>query len=947
MTPRLMMNRLLDALRQKPLDEEFDEEIQAHLEMAVEDYILHGLSAEEAEAAARRDFGHVERAKERHRDVRGFAAVDHIARHIRFGLFSFRRRPGLAAVAVLTLALGIGATSAVFSVVNGVLLKPLSYERLEDLVAVWLTAPGAPTGSEGQLSPGEALYFTAREEGRAFEEIGLWNTHRVAIARGPEPEAAVAASVTPDVFPLFRVAASYGRLFRDADAAPAAAPTAVLDYGYWLSRFGGDPTVVGNDLRVDGTERRIIGVLPAGFSLPERRADIYLPHQWDPARTIFTVSFTYRAVARLAPDVTLEQASAELARLIPVSVEQFPGGMKLEGIEMIELGPNLRPLKDDVVGDVGNALWVLLGGVALVFLIACANVANLFLVRAEERRREIAVRSAIGASRSQVAAQLFAESAVYGLTGGAIGLLLTISGVRLLKTLDPGGIPRLEEVGLHPPVFAFTFATSLLAGLLFGLLPVIRVGRQNLATALRDGGRTGSQDRRRRVNGGIIVVCQTALVLVLLVAAGLMIRSFLALRAVDVGFAEPAELLTFRVRIPEAQIADPREVALTYERISHSLQAIPGVASVGASSSVTMDGANRTGLIWIENGALGLDELPPVTRIKWITEGYFETMGIPLVVGRSISWSDIRDDVPVGVVTENFARLNFGTAAAALGRRVTTGDPARPAWREIVGVVGDIRNDGVDLPAPPVVYWPLTMLGYQTSGLFVSRSMIFALRVESPSSSGSEVPAGDPFGTLAAAQQAVWSVNPSLPLSDVQTMEGLVERSMARTSFMLSMLLIAATVALGLGVVGIYGVVSNIVSVRRREIGIRMSLGASPLEVGRMILREGMVLAGIGIAIGLTVAIALSRQLSSLLYGIDGPAHLRGGCNSRYRRFDGRCLCPRSPRRCDRSDEHSPPRLNRDPARMTTMYLTPPHGNRLRAAGAPRTTKRSHYRRLP
>jgi predicted permease len=544
--------------------------------------------------------------------------------------------------------------------------------------------------------------------------------------------------------------------------------------------------------------------------------------------------------------------------MIPLVTERFPfpSGLSAGMLKEARFGPNVRSLKEDVVGDVGATLWILLGTVGMVLLIACANVANLFLVRAEGRQRELALRTALGANRARVAKELLGESLTLGLLGGLLGLGVAFGAIQILVALAPETLPRLEEITIDLTVLAFTLGISLAAGLFFGLVPVLKFTKPNVAAALKEGGRAASDGRERQRARGALVVAQMALALVLLVGSGLMIRSFRALREVQPGFVNPAEALTFRVSIPEAQAESPEQVALVHEQILRKIEEIPGVASVGMSSSITMDGDSSNDPIFVEEFPVEGDQLPPLRRFKWIAPGYFETMGNPILAGRSVTWDDVRLRAPVAIVTENFAREFWPSPEAALGKRIRVNPNDK--WREIVGVASDAHDDGVDQKAPAIVYWPMTVTDFWAEIGFVQRNMGYVVR-------GSRT--GDP-GFLQEVRNAVWSISPDSPIAYVRTLEEILNDSMSRTSFTLVMLVIASAVALLIGAVGLYGVISYGVTQRTREIGVRMALGAKASEVSGMFLRHAAFLSSIGIAVGLAAAFGLTRLMSSLLFNV-------------------------------------------------------------------------------
>ncbi len=778
-------------------------------------------------------------------------------RRLRYVTRRLVRSPLFTAMSLLTLALAIGGNTAVFSTINSVLLKPLAFEDPEGLIGVWHKAPGMGIDRFNQ-SP--ALHFTYRDENRFFEDIGMWDPIQVTITGTDQPARAAGMRVTDGTLPLLRVRPLIGRLFTAEDDSPGTPETVILSHEYWQRQFGGSPDAVGRILTVDGRSREIIGVLSPEVQFLDYEPDIYLPFRFDLAEVFFG-NFSYQAIARLRPGVTIELASQDVERMIPIAAERFPlpDGFSLAMLEEARLGANLRPLKFDVVGDVGNVLWVLLGSVGLVLLIACANVANLFLVRTEGRYQELAVRSALGASRRRLAWELLQESVILAILGGVLGLWLAWGGIHLLRALGPEGLPRLDEIAIDMNVVLFNFGISLVAGLFFGLFPILKLGAATLVSGLKEGGRGSGSGRQRHRVRNLLVVAQVALALVLLVGSGLMIRSFLALRGVHPGFAHPQEVMTLRISIPTAEIEDPVQVAATHEQILRKLEQIPGVTSVGAASAITMSGSASNDPIFVEEFPMETEQMPPMRRFKWILPGYFETMQIPLVAGRHLTWSDLHDRAQVAVITENLMREYWDDPAAALGKRIrpTPTDP----WREIVGVVGNVHDDGVDQEPTKVVYWPMIMEDFWAAlndGLWVARSQAYVIRTPR---------VGTP-ALMKEVRDTVWSVNANLPLANVRTLEEILRDSMARTAFTLVLLGIAAAVALLLGIVGIYGVTSYTVSQRTREIGVRMVFGARRYDVSRLVLSQGIFLAGVGVAVGLVAAVVFTRLLSALLFGV-------------------------------------------------------------------------------
>jgi predicted permease len=767
------------------------------------------------------------------------------------------RAPAFTAITLITLAIGVGANTAIFSVVEGVLLKPLPYPHASELIGVWYSAPGINI-KDLNISP--SIYFIDREQNTTLQDIGVYNGDSVSVTGAGEPEHVQGLDVTDGTLPLLGVVPAHGRLFSRQDDTADAPQTVLLSYGYWQKKFGGATSAIGQMLNIDGKPRQIIGVLPQGFHFLDRDDDaLFLPMQWDRSKTKLG-NFSYRALARLKPGVTMEQASADMARLLPISVRSFPApeGFSAAIFEKVQIHPNLRPLKNDVVGDIGNMLWVLMGSIAVVLLIACANVANLLLVRVEGRRQELAVRSALGAGRGRIALELLYESALLGFAGSLIGLALAYGALRTLVAIAPAGLPRINEIGIDLPVLLFTLGLALLVSLLIGLVPVARYAGHGLNATLREGGRSQSQGRERHRTRKALVVLQVALALVLLICSGLMIRTFVALMHVSPGFVDPATVETFRFVIPEAQIPDTQRDRVVHmeQDILDKLAAMPGVSSVSLSSAIPMDGNDSNDLLYAQDHDYKDGEIPPIRRFVNISPGFFATLGTRIVAGRDLTWTDTYDKHPVAIISQNFAREYWHDANNALGKRVRVG--SNDDWREIIGVVQDVHYDGVDKPAPTTVYWPLMMNNFEGQKEMLRRWIAFAIRS----------PRAGSRAFMSEVQQRVWSVNAEVPLAYTSTLGEFSRKSMARTSFTLVMLCIAGSMALLLGIVGIYGVISYSVAQRTREVGIRMALGAQRGSLIGLFVRQGMLLTGIGVACGLVAAFVTMRLMSSLLFNV-------------------------------------------------------------------------------
>ena len=777
-----------------------------------------------------------------------------VPRRLRRVVRRLLRAPLFTSVAIVTLALGIGANTAIFSVVRGVLLRPLPFDHPDELVGVWHTAPGLGFPVVNQ-SP--ATYLTYRENGNAFEDIGLWDSGAVSVTGTGEPERVDDLMVTDGTLAVLRVNPILGRRFTKEDDSPRTPERVLLAYPYWQRKYGGDPSVVGRTLVVEGRSREIIGVLPASFRFMNFNPQLVLPFRID-RREVFVGNFSFQGLARLKPGTTIAQANADIARLLPTVTSRFPlpPGFTKQMFEEVKFGPLVRPLADDVIGDVGRVLWVLLGTVAIVLLIACANVANLFLVRAEGRQQELAIHAALGAGSRRIIWELLSESLVLGIAGGALGLLLASAGVRALVATAPDGLPRVQDITIDPIVLLFTLGISLFAGALFGVIPAIKYATPRLASALKQGGRSGTAGRERHRARNGLVIAEIALAVVLLVASGLMIRTFQAMRHVNPGFADPAQVITMRVSIPESLVKDPLQTARAHQQIAERLQRIAGVTSVGLSSSAPMEAEDEHDPIFVEDFPGAPGKLPPLRLYKRVDGNYFRTVGNPIVAGRALTWNDTYEETQAVVVSANFAREYWKQPATALGRRIKNA-PNDP-WRTIVGVAGDERDDGLAKPAPAIVFWPVVIRHFWNSPVDVRRGLTYAIRTERPKSPT----------LMKEIQQAVWSVNGNLPVANVRTLPEIMSRSMAQTSFALVMLAIAAGVALALGVVGIYGVIAYVAAQRTKEIGIRIALGAVSRDVASLFVRHGLLLAGVGIALGMAAAAAATRVMSALLFGV-------------------------------------------------------------------------------
>ena len=833
--------------------------IREHLAERVDELTEEGMTRAQAEQAARREFGNVSLIEQRSREVWQWPAAESIAADVRFSLRRLGKSPGFAAAVILTLAIGIGANTAVFSVLNCVLIKPLPYPQPGQLVSLHLNALGAPGLADfrDELRLSASMYLTFSEHNRTFQSMGVWLPGTSNVTGLAQPEEVHTALVSGGVLEALGVEPAAGRWLNAADQDPHGSKAAMLNYGYWQRRFGGDKNVVGRIIEVDSLPRLVVGVMPRGFRIVNYDFDVMVPLAFDPHHQI-EAGFAYHGIARLKPGVPIATADADVTRLLNVWMDSWSNGPGNDPHFYLtwKIVPGLRPLKDEVVGNVGSVLWVVMGTIGVVMLIVCTNVANLLLVRADARRQELAIRSALGAGRARIARELLTESLTLGLIGGAAGVGVAYAGLRLLVAIGPANLPRLSEIRLDAFSLAFTLALSVLSGLVFGSIPALKYVRARIP-ALHGSGRTASVSRERGRSRNGLVIAQVAMALVLLVSAVLMIRTFEQLRHVDPGFSDAAHLETMRIAIPETLIQDPVMATRVQNGILDKLAAIPGVTSVGFAAGMPLQQIEP---MWDDvyvQGRTYPNNEPPLRLYNYVSPGYFHAAGTKMIAGRDFTWTDIYGQRPMVVVSESFAREPWGSAQAAIGKQVRE-FPMMP-WHEVIGVVQDVRENGIMEAAPAMVYWPPLMANHYGPGsVEATRDVTFAVR---SNRAGTE-------SLIAEIQQAVWSVNQNLPVASVRTMQDIYAQSLDRVSFTLVMLAIAGSMALALGIIGIYGVISYAVSQRTREIGIRLALGAQKSELRWMFVRSALVLTGIGVAVGLGAAAGVMRLMKSLLFGV-------------------------------------------------------------------------------
>ena len=785
-----------------------------------------------------------------------------IARDLRYALRGLARRPSFTIAAVLTLAIGIGATTAIFSVVYSVLLKPLPYPDSGELVRIRHLATAL---NSADLMSQPSLYFTYRDENRTMAQVGFWSDGGETLTRADGTDRVRSLRITYGLLQAIGVQPATGRWFTEAEHSPAAEGPApvLLSYAFAQSRFGGEAEALGRDLVLNGGPAQVVGVMPRDFRFLNMSPpfEIMVALRLDPARNVIGNFGSFHGLARLKPGVTPTEASADLQRMIPIWLDTWPlaqgSGVTRETLENWRIAPVARPLKDDIVGDVASALWVLMGAIGAVLLVACANIANLMLVRADARRGELAVRAALGAVPARIARELFVESLLVGAVGGVLGLVLAYGGLELLVGIGPTNLPRLNEIAVHGPVLAFTVAVSLAATLAFGSITAFKHAF-NVDISAFSGARGSSASRQRSATRNALVVVQVALALVLVVSAVLMVRTFQALRDVHPGFAEAATIQTVRTWAPNEIIRDATRYVPVQHEILDAIAALPGVESAGFTNVLPMEpGPFVLNLpVIVESRPIEAGDAPPPRRTKIVSPGYLETMGTRIIAGRDITWADIETGGRVALISEDFARELGALPTDALGKRIRPSND--DAWREVIGVVQSVRDDAVYQDAPSAVYWPALMENAFGSAAFGYPAMAYVIRSDRTGAAG----------FLTEIRNAIWSVNKDAPIALERTMQDLYAGSLARTSFALVMLGIASAMALALGLIGIYGVIAYVVAQRSREIGIRMALGAQRREVRKMFLRQGLGLTAVGLGIGLVAALALTRLMSSLLFGI-------------------------------------------------------------------------------
>jgi predicted permease len=836
-------------------DDDLDREIQVHLDLEADERRDGGLPRRDAQLAARRAFGSVAWAKEEVRDMRTGSTLQGLWREVRHAARRLRRSPAFTAATVSTLALAIGANVAIFTVVERVVLNPLPYPDSGRIVMLDFSMPSRNILA-GFNSITTRQYFQYSTNARSLSGVAVYRTEERTLTGQGSPERIRVARATPSLAAVLRVTPEAGG-WLPAGSARGAAPAAVLSHGLWNRRFGSDPGIAGRIVTLDGVATTVVGVMPARFAFPDSRVDAWVSEAF-PA-SISDDGFLFTAVARLSGAASIDIARAEINQLTRSLDGNAPGN----GYN--DIFSTALPLHDFIVGPISSALWMLLASAGVVLLVACANVANLFLVRSEARQREIAVRRALGAGSGGIAAYFMSESALLSLAGGAFGLLAAWWGVRLLVALGPAALPRLHEIRLAPVHAVFTLAVTAVAASAFGLLPLVRLGSNR---PLHETGRGTTVSRRSHRARQLLMAGQVALSLVLLVASGLLGRSFLRLRALDSGF-DPSSALTFQIGLPRSGYADRERTVRAHQAILDRLAVLPGVTSASVVNCVPLSGRGFCGGAPLfkegETVPPGGDGIRPIVAMRPVAGRFFETMGMPLVQGRGFTQADFHGGELVAVVNDTLTRMAFA-GQNPLGKRVRLGPHARAnLWFTIVGVVKTTPTLALTEALPVAkVYVPMLASPDIWPAVDV---MTYVVRTSVP-----------PKTLAASARAAVQSVDPNLALAEVRTLQDIMDAAAAPRAFTMTLVIIAAGTALLLGLVGVYGAMSYIVTERTGEIGIRMALGAEPRSVARMIVREGAVVAVAGIAAGLATAFVGARLIESLLYGVSprDPSILAG-----------------------------------------------------------------------
>lgn len=843
------MRRLLSLLSVSRSESEVDEELQYHLERQIEQNVADGMSTDEARRAAMREFGGLQQSKENCREARGGRLVEELWMDLKFGARMLWKNPGFTVIALLTLSLGIGASTAIFSVVNGVMLTPLNFPAPERLVVISETSKEVPV-----MTVAYPNYLDWRAQQTLFENLAARLPAGGVLTGDGEPERVTGRFVTASFFPTLGVQPHIGRFFTEDEDTPGAARVIVLGYGLWQRRFGGDPQVIHRTIQYNGESWEVVGVSPAEFdfygqSNPNNEFFIPLGHLANQDFMLSRSSHPVTVLGRIKPGVELGQAQSEMSAIAARLSSQYPASNSGNNV-------TVRSLMDDYVGGVRPALLMLLVAVLLVLLISCANITNLLLARATVRRKEVALRLALGARRSRIVRQLLTETLLLASVGGILGLLLGFWLVELLLNLRPAGLPRIEHISMDWRVLAFTLLATVLSGALTGLLPAFQLSQSTLSETLKEGAQRSSGSMSGRNWRAALVISEVALSMILLVGAGLLIKSFWRLMQVEMGF-DAEKVLTLRLRLPDAKYPDAQKAVSFLNEVSRRVETLHGVQHVSLATGFPFGRSSQNGY-WLEGQPE--PKMPgewPVATTHSVGEDYHHALSIKLLAGRYLTEFDTANSPPVVIVDDDFVRRHFPNrlASDALGKRLRFGGEGEP-WREIVGVVQHAKQSSLDEVGHPGIYRPWTQMNLQRSGDYL-RSMDLLVKT-----------AREPANLIPLIRREVQVIDKDQPLGNVRTLESLVADSVAPRRFSLLVLAVFAVSALALGAVGLYGVLSYLVTQRTREIGIRMALGAQAGDITKLVMNYGIRLALAGITAGILLALALTRLMGSLLFGV-------------------------------------------------------------------------------
>ncbi len=831
--------RLRSLFRRGRVEQELDEELRYHLERQIEENLEQGMSSEEARYAALRAMGGIEQQKEKCRDMRRVNFIEDLMQDLRYGVRVLVKSPVFTTVAVLSLALGIGANTAIFSVVNNLMLRPLPYPDSQQIMAVWHTPPQESFPGLNRFSVSPANYLDWKSQSNAFERMAVYNYSGFSLSSGDDPVPVIGAAVSSDFFSVLRSNASQGRTFFPEEEQPGAHQVVVISHRLWQRAFGASSNLIGQTLTLDSQSFTIIGIMPAGFEFPQQ-AELWVPLAWDDKERQTRSIHDYLVIARLNPNVSLTQAQAEMSTISSRLEQQYPEENRGWGAVVI-------PLQEDLIGDIRPALLVLFSAVGFVLLIACANVANLMLARGANRQKEIAIRIALGAGRARIVRQLLSESVLLAVVGGIFGLLLAGWGSRLLVQLSAGTLPNTGEIGIDRWALGFTLLVSFVAGIVAGIAPAFQFSTADTSAALKQGtGRTGGSSVKQRTRKAL-VISEMALSLILLIGAGLMIRSFWKLQQVDPGF-NTSKTLTMSVSLSPTKYSDAHQQAAFFDRVLENVSALPGVVSAGASTTIPLVGSGSTQPFTVEGRPESVVAKQPMALTRYISPDYFRTLEIPLRQGRFFTDQDRENGVPVIIISETMAR-QFWPGQDPIGKRLTPSFHLQQGPREIVGVVGDVKSQGLDDDASAMMY-----MTYKQSP---RPSMMLVAQT-----------ASDPQSSIQAFSKVIYAIDKEQAIRYVRTMEQVVAESVSGRRFNMTLLIAFAVLALILAAVGVYGVMNYSVTLRKRELGIRMALGAQAVDVLRLVLGQGLTLTLTGIGAGLVGAYGLTRLMASLLYGV-------------------------------------------------------------------------------